>query len=358
LTIPPIIANVYENKGITRAIRKMRHFTTAVIGAGRMGTVHITNIMENLPRVTIGGVYDTNQSTAEKELIKKHALPLYGTEDEMWQDRSTDAVCICSPTTTHLDYIQKAARAGKHIFCEKPIGEDIVEIRETLETVSSAGVILMIGFNRRFDANFQRAAKAVRDGEIGSPHIVKITSRDPHPPSHDFIKTSGGLFFDMSIHDWDMARFLMGAEIESVFATGSNLVDPEIGKLDDIDTAAAVLRFAGGGIAVIDNSRQAVYGYDQRVEVFGSRGSIAIDNQPANTARISTAECIRQDSIPYFFIDRYMQSYSDELRAFFEAIENGAPSPVSGYDALAAVTIARAALVSHREHRPVSPDEE
>jgi myo-inositol 2-dehydrogenase / D-chiro-inositol 1-dehydrogenase len=335
----------------------MHTCTVAILGTGRMGMIHIANIMEHIPRVTVSGVYDPDRSAAEKEPIRKFNLPCYSSDDEIWRDPSIDAVIICTPTTTHLEYIQKAALAGKHIFCEKPIGEDIAAIKKTLERVSSAGVTLMIGFNRRFDGNFQRAAKAVREGEIGTPHIVKITSRDPSPPPLEYIKTSGGLFFDMSIHDWDMARFLMGSEVESVYATGSNLVDPQIGNLGDIDTAAAVLRFAGGGIALIDNSRQAVYGYDQRIEVFGSRGSIVVDNQPANTARISTAECIKHDSIPYFFINRYMQSYRDELQLFFETLENKGPSPVSGHDALVAVKIARAALISHREKRPVSLDE-
>ncbi len=329
-------------------------FTVAVIGAGRMGSIHITNIMDHMTSVTISGVYDTDPGAADKEIIRKYGLICYGSDSEIWRDTTVDAVCICSPTTTHLEYIRKAARAGKHIFCEKPIGEDISGIKETLKIVKSAGVTLMVGFNRRFDNNFQRAASAVRKGEIGSPHVVKITSRDPHPPSMEFIKTSGGLFFDMSIHDWDMARFLMGAEIESVYATGSNLVDPEIGKLGDIDTAAAVLRFTSGAIAVIDNSRQAVYGYDQRIEIFGSKGSVVIGNQPTNTACISTAECIKHDSIPHFFINRYMQSYCDELKMFFETLEKKGPSPVSGEDGLAAVKIARAALISHRENRPVS----
>jgi myo-inositol 2-dehydrogenase / D-chiro-inositol 1-dehydrogenase len=342
-----------------RAPQKMniQTFTVAVIGAGRMGEIHITNIMDHLPDVAISGVYDMDPDTAGKEIIRKYGLCCYGSDTEIWQDTTIDAILICSPTTTHLEYIQKAARAGKHIFCEKPIGEDIKEIRDTLDIVNSAGVTLMIGFNRRFDANFQRAARALSDGEVGTPHIVKITSRDPHPPAKEFIKTSGGLFFDMSIHDWDMARFLMGAEIESVYATGSNLVDPEIGKLGDIDTAATILRFTSGAIAVIDNSRQAVYGYDQRVEVFGSKGSVVIDNQPANTACISTADCIKHDSIPYFFINRYMQSYRDELKMFFESLEKKGPSPVSGEDGLAAVKIARAALISHKKNRPVSPDE-
>lgn len=335
----------------------IRTFHVALIGSGRMGAIHITNIMDHLPSVAISGVYDADPHAAGKEIIRKRHLRCYGSEDEIWQDASIDAICICSPTTTHLEYIQKGARAGKHIFCEKPIGEDIGEIKETLALVHSAGVTLMIGFNRRFDANFQRAARAIREGEIGSPYIVKITSRDPHPPSLEFIKTSGGLFFDMSIHDWDMARFLMEDEIESVYATGSNLVDPLIGTIGDIDTAAAILRFAGGGIAVIDNSRQAVYGYDQRIEVFGSKGSVVIDNQPTNTACISTAEGSKHDSIPYFFINRYMQSYREELKLFFETLEKKAPSPVSGEDGLAAVKIARAALMSHREKRPVSPEE-
>jgi len=336
---------------------KKSTFVVAVIGSGRMGEIHTTNIVEHLPNILIGGVYDADPHAADKEFIRKHGLGFYAFDNEIWNDAEVDAVLICSPTTTHLEYIKKAALAGKHIFCEKPVGEDITEIKEALEIVKSSGVTLMIGFNRRFDNNFQRAAAAVREGEIGNPQIVKITSRDPHPPSMEFVKTSGGLFFDMSIHDWDMARFLMGGEIESVYATGSNLVDPEIGKLGDIDTAAAVLRFTSGSIAVVDNSRQAVYGYDQRIEVFGSKGAIVIDNQPANTASISTAEGIRHDPIPHFFINRYMQSYCDELKAFFAALEKGEPAPVSGEDGLAAVKIARAALISHRENRPVTLDE-
>lgn len=335
----------------------MQKFNAAVIGSGRMGEIHITNIMDHLNNVAISGVYDMAPNACENEIIRKYSLHCYAAVDEIWRDATVDAVIICSPTTTHLEYIRKSARAGKHIFCEKPVGEDTKEIEDTLETVKSAGVTLMIGFNRRFDTNFKRAAKAVKDGEIGKPHIVKITSRDPHPPTIEFIKTSGGLFFDMSIHDWDMARFLMGDEVESVYATGSNLIDPEIGTLGDIDTAAAVLRFSGGGITVIDNSRQAVYGYDQRIEVLGSKGSVIIDNQLANTACINTADGIRHDPIPYFFINRYMQSYLDELKAFFETLENKWPSPVSGEDGLAAVKIAQAALISHKENRPVFIDE-
>jgi myo-inositol 2-dehydrogenase/D-chiro-inositol 1-dehydrogenase len=335
----------------------IRKFNVAVIGTGRMGAIHIANIMDHMPFVAISGVYDTGPHIAENEIMRKYGLRCFVSDNEIWQDASIDAIIICSPTTTHLEYIRRSARAGKHIFCEKPIGEDISEIKDALNMVNSAGVTLMTGFNRRFDANFRRAVKAIREGEVGKPQVVKITSRDPHPPTIEFIKTSGGLFFDMSIHDWDMARFLMGDEIESVYATGSNLIDPEIGKLGDIDTAAALLRFSGGGIAVIDNSRQAVYGYDQRIEVFGSKGAVIIGNQPANTACISTADGIRHDPIPYFFINRYMQSYLDELKGFFEALENKGPSPVSGEDGLAAVIIARAALLSLKENRPVSPNE-
>ncbi len=332
----------------------MRTFTTAVIGAGRMGKIHIASMMDSLPTVTIAGVYDIDPSVIEHEALTPYNLHFYRTEREIWEDDDIDTVCICSPTTTHLDYIRKAARAKKHIFCEKPIGEDISEIEKTLETVAENRVNLMIGFNRRFDKNFRRALKAVQAGEIGNPHIVRITSRDPHPPSIEFIKTSGGLFFDMSIHDWDMARFLMGREIETVYAAGSNLVDPAIGEAGDIDTAAAIIRFEGGGIGVIDNSRQAVYGYDQRIEVFGSGGNVVIGNQPVNTATIHGADGIRRDNIPYFFIDRYIDSYRDEVAAFYESLEKKLPSPVSGEDALTAVRAARAAQVSLREGRPVS----
>ncbi len=351
-----VFANVYKNIQFN-IIHSMKKNTTAVIGAGRMGKIHISTIMDSIPHVSIAGIYDIDPAVRKHEALKKYSLSYYNADGEIWRDTAVQSVCICSPATTHLDYIHKAARAGKHIFCEKPIGEEIHAIKDALSTVAEAGVTLMTGFNRRFDSNFQRAASAVRGGEIGTPHIVKITSRDPHPPTMDFIKTSGGLFFDMSIHDWDMARYLMGDEIESVYAAGSNLLDPAIGRLGDIDTAASVLRFQGGGLAVIDNSRQAVYGYDQRIEVFGSEGAVTIENQPSNTARISTADCTRHDPIPYFFINRYIESYRDEMRAFFESIYQDSPSPVSGEDALIAVKVARAALMSHREKRPISLDE-
>ena len=231
------------------------------------------------------------------------------------------------------------------------------EIEEALRAVEKTGVKLMVGFNRRFDRNFLRIRKAVREGEVGVPRILKITSRDPAPPSLDYLRVSGGLFFDMSIHDWDMARYVMGQEIEEVYASGGVLVDEAIGEVGDIDTAAAVLRFQGGALGLVDNSRQAVYGYDQRVEVLGSAGCVIADNERSNSAMLMGGEGARIDPIPSFFMDRYAASYVEEMKAFVDCLLHDAPSPCGGRDGLKAVIVAKAAQRSLEEKRPVRLEE-
>ncbi|MFW9820515.1 MAG: Gfo/Idh/MocA family oxidoreductase [Candidatus Thorarchaeota archaeon] len=246
-----------------------------------------------------------------------------------------------------------AAKQNKHVFCEKPIDTDIKRIKETLSIVKEMRIKLMIGFNRRFDRNFMRCYESVSSGQVGEPQIVKITSRDPAPPPITYIKVSGGIFLDMTIHDWDMARFQVASEIEEVYATGAVLIDTEIGKAGDIDTAVAVLKFENGALGIIDNTRQAVYGYDQRVEVFGSKGCVVADNEATNTVRIYTSECTNIDKIPYFFMDRYMESYLTELKYFFQCLrENIEPKP-NGEDGLQNVLVALAAQKSYEENRPV-----
>ena len=226
-----------------------------------------------------------------------------------------------------------------------------------LSVVKETEIKLMVGFNRRFDRNFMRCYESVSSGQIGQPQILKITSRDPAPPPIDYIKTSGGIFFDMTIHDWDMARYQARSEVEEVYATGAVLINPEIGKAGDIDTAVAVLKLKNGAIGIIDNTRQAVYGYDQRVEVFGSKGCVVADNEATNTVRIYTAECTNIDKIPYFFMERYMESYSTELKYFFDCLrKNEEPKP-NGEDGLQNILIALAAKKSYEEHRPVKISE-
>ena len=215
----------------------------------------------------------------------------------------------------------------------------------------------MVGFNRRFDRNFIRVHEAVSSGQIGTPQIIKITSRDPAPPPIEYIKVSGGMFIDMTIHDWDMARYQAKSEVVEVYASGAVLIDPEIGKVGDIDTAAAILKFKNGALGIIDNTRQAVYGYDQRVEVFGSKGCIMADNEATNTVRIYTEECTNIDKIPYFFLERYMESYATELKSFFNCLKhNQYPFP-NGEDCLQNVLVAIAAQKSFEENRPVKISE-
>jgi len=243
--------------------------------------------------------------------------------EDIFNDSEIDVVVITSSTDTHAQFIQKAAIKKKDIFCEKPIDTDIQRIKETIKVVRDNNVNLMVGFNRRFDRNFMRVHEAVASGQVGDPHIIKITARDPAPPPIEYIKVSGGIYMDMTIHDWDMARFQAGSEVEEVYASGAVLIDPKIGEAGDIDTAVAVLKFKNGALGLIDNTRQAVYGYDQRVEVFGSRGCAMADNEATNTVKIYTAECTNIDKIPYFFLERYIESYANELKFFFNCLKEG-----------------------------------
>jgi myo-inositol 2-dehydrogenase/D-chiro-inositol 1-dehydrogenase len=253
--------------------------------------------------------------------------------------------------------IEEAAAAGKHIFCEKPIDHDLDRIDSALAAVNKAGVLLQVGFNRRFDANYQRVRQAVQSGEIGEPHLMHIISRDPAPPPIEYIRVSGGIFLDMTIHDFDMARFLIGSEVEEVYTAGAVRVDERIGAAGDIDTLMIMLKFANGVIATIDNSRQAVYGYDQRVEVFGSGGCISVANNYPNAATIQTKRTVHRDLPLNFFLERYIDSYLKEIDQFVKAVLNGSPVPVSGSDGRLPVVMAHAARKSYEENRPVRLDE-
>ncbi|MFX1344360.1 MAG: inositol 2-dehydrogenase [Promethearchaeota archaeon] len=333
-------------------------FTLGVIGAGRMGKIHIENILHRIPDLKLKMVADIKIDEKLKKWANEIGIPKL-TEDanDILNDSEINVVIIASSTDTHSKFIQEAAQAKKNIFCEKPIDTDLKRIKETLKIVKRERVKLMIGFNRRFDRNFQRVREMVTSGQIGTPYIVKVTARDPAPPSIEYIKTSGGMLFDMTIHDWDMARFQVGSEIEEVYTKGAVLVDPEIGKAGDIDTAVVILKFENGVIGMIDNSRQAVYGYDQRVEVFGSKGCAIAENEQLNTVRLYTAEKIKEDNIPYFFLQRYMDSYGTELQNFFECLQNNKEPSPNGEDGLRNVLIAVAAQKSYEENRPVKISE-
>ena len=336
----------------------VKKFVVGVIGAGRIGKIHIENLLRNVPGVKLNIVADIKIDDELKQWADEMGvLKLTTNIEEIFTDPEIDAVVIASSTDTHSKFIQKAALAKKHVFCEKPIDTDLERIKETLEIVKKAGVKLMIGFNRRFDHNFKRIHDAVVSGQIGAPQIIKITSRDPSPPPIEYIKISGGLLIDMTIHDWDMARFQAGSEVEEVYATGGVLINPEIGKVGDIDTAVAILKFKNGVLGIIDNSRQAIYGYDQRVEVFGSKGCAIAGNDTPNTVRIFTAENTSMDKIPFFFLERYMDSYKKELQAFFDCLRNNQDPTPSGEDGLQDVLVAIAAKKSLEENRPVKISE-
>ena len=335
-----------------------KKFIVGVIGAGRIGKLHIENLLRKIPDVNLKIVADVKIDDQLRKWAAEIGIPKLTTDtNEIFTDPEIDAVVIASSTDTHARFIQEAAKAKKHIFCEKPIDVDIDRIKKTLEVVKIEGAKLMVGFNRRFDRNFMRVHEAVASGQVGTPQIIKITSRDPAPPPIEYIKVSGGIFLDMTIHDWDMARYQAGSEVEEVFASGAVLVDPEIGKAGDIDTAVAVLKFQNGALGIIDNTRQAVYGYDQRVEVFGSKGCVMADNEATNTVRIYTAECTSIDKIPYFFLERYMESYATELRTFFECLKNNQEPSPNGDDGLQNVLVAMAAQKSFDENRPVKISE-
>jgi myo-inositol 2-dehydrogenase/D-chiro-inositol 1-dehydrogenase len=247
----------------------------------------------------------------------------------------------------------EAAQAGKQIFCEKPIALDLAAIDHALDVVRQAGVKLQIGFNRRFDPNFRRVHDVVAEGQIGKPQVLRITSRDPQPPPLEYVRVSGGIFLDMTIHDFDMARFLMGQEVETIYAAAGVMVDPRIGEAGDVDTAVITLHFVDGSLGVIDNSRQAVYGYDQRVEVFGSAGVVTADNAYPNTALISDAQRVHRDLPLNFFMERYIDSYVNEMRAFVDAVVNDVAPSVSGLDGRIPVVMGYAAKKSAAEGRPV-----
>jgi len=335
----------------------MKKLKIGIIGAGRIGKVHAISITNNVPEAEIKWIADYKLE-AIGTWADDFGIP-NKTDNHMdiLNDPEVDAVLICSSTDTHADFVIDAAKAGKHIFCEKPVDLTIDKIKKSLTAVEEAGVKLQIGFNRRFDHNFKTIKNMVVDGKIGEPHIIKITSRDPEPPPVSYVKVSGGMFNDMTIHDFDMARYLSGSEVEEVYVSGAVLVNEEIGKAGDIDTALINLKMRNGAICVIDNSRKACYGYDQRAEVFGSLGKVESSNDRASTVVLSTSEGVMSEKPLYFFLERYMDSFRDEMKEFIEACVNDTPTPVTGNDGLQPAYIAKAAKLSYDENRPVKISE-
>ena len=325
-----------------------------VIGAGRIGQVHAEHLAQRIPGAELVAIADVRKGAAEACAARLRIPTCSNDPETLLKDPSIDTVVICSSTDTHSALIEAAARAGKHIFCEKPIDFDLQRIRLALSAVEQAGVKLQIGFNRRFDPSFSHIHDTVISGGVGTPHVVRITSRDPAPPPIEYIRVSGGIFLDMSIHDFDMARYMAGSEVTSVYAVGAVNVDPGIGEAGDIDTAVVTLTFENGVIATIDNCRQAVYGYDQRVEVFGSGGVIWADNSTAYRTVHGTRDEMKGPLPLHFFMDRYIDSYIIEMKAFVECVKENKTPPVTGKDGLAPVVIGLAAKRSLSENRPVA----
>lgn len=328
-----------------------------VIGAGRIGKLHAENIATRLRDTQLLAIADIDADSAAATASKLRVPTSTNDYRKLLEDPQIDAIVICSSTSTHAEIIIEAAKAGKHIFCEKPIDYDLNRIDTALKAVEEAGVKLQVGFNRRFDANHRRVKQAIVNGEIGEPHLMHIISRDPAPPPIEYIKVSGGIFFDMTIHDFDMARFLIGSEVEEIYAAAGVLVDAAIGTAGDVDTAVVTLKFANGVIGTIDNSRRAVYGYDQRVEVFGSGGSISTGNRFSNQATIQTTQGVWRDLPLHFFLERYADSFITEMSEFAQAVRSDTVVPVSGPDGRVPVLMAMAAKRSYELNRPVKLSE-
>ena len=328
-----------------------------IIGAGRIGKVHAENLAFRVPEARALAITDLNREAAQSVAARCGIPTVAASVDQILADPAIRAVFICSSTDTHADLIIRAAQAGKHIFCEKPIAHSLARIDAALAAAQKAGVKLQIGFNRRFDPNFARVRAAVASGEIGTPRLLHIISRDPAPPPVSYVKVSGGIFLDMTIHDFDMARFLIGDEVEEVYTAAGVMVDPAIGAVGDLDTALIVLRFRNGVIGTIDNCRQAAYGYDQRAEILGSAGSIATANCYPNQATISTGQSVRRDLPLNFFMDRYTDSFANEVRSFVQSVAEDKPTAVSGLDGRIPVVMGLAARKSFDERRPVKLSE-
>ncbi|MFH0881927.1 MAG: inositol 2-dehydrogenase [bacterium] len=322
-----------------------------LIGAGRIGKMHASNILSLIPDVTLKWVADP---ALNEEWAHESGIP-NATKDvkELLADPELEAVVIATSSTEHVAMIKQVAAAGKHMFCEKPIAFTPEEIDEAIEAVKTAGVKLQVGFNRRFDPDFSRVKAAVAAGEIGNQQIIRITNRDPVRPALDFIPHSGGLFMDFCIHDFDTVRYLSGAEVEEIFVMGAVLIDPEIEKLGDIDTALITLRLSNGALCIVDNSRETNYGYDQQIEVFGSKGSVWARNTTPTQIQLSTAEGVYSDKPHFSFVERFREAFVEEQRQFFSSVRSDKPVPVSGADAKAAVRISQAAAKSFEQNMAV-----
>jgi len=328
----------------------MKRCKIGILGAGRIGKLHAENIVKHLPQFSLIGIADPfiDKDWAHQLGIAKIETDTYA----LLQVEALDAILIASPSSLHTEHVIAASQAGKAIFCEKPLGLTVAEIEKVMAVTTQNHSLLQVGFNRRFDPTFAKLQKQVQAGDIGTPHLVKITSRDPACPSKEYCRHSGGIFMDMAIHDFDIARFLTGSDVTEVYAAGAVLINQDIAEFDDVDTAIIYLRFKNGALGVIDNSRQAVYGYDQRIEVFGAEGSLQASNVTEHGVVHLTKSGTRHANPLYFFLERYQAAYLAEMQAFYTAWNDNQPSPVSANDGLQALRIATAAKQSLQMNQP------
>ena len=329
-----------------------------IIGAGRIGKVHGESIFTRVPNAHVKTIADPFMNEDTEKWAAAHGIS-NTTKDyhDILNDPEIKAVLICSSTDTHSPISVDAIKAGKHVFCEKPIDHDLDKIQNVIDALKDSNVKYQVGFNRRFDHNFKAVKDAADAGKIGETQMITIQSRDPEPPPAEYVAVSGGIFLDMMIHDFDMARFLAGCEPVEIYAEGAVLVDPAIGEAGDVDTALVTMRMENGALVSISNSRKAVYGYDQQAEVFGSKGAVKCGNDCASQAVLSTEDGIISEKPLFFFLERYMDAYGDEIRQFIDAVENDTEVPVNVVDGLEAVRMGLAATKSLKEHRPVKMSE-
>lgn len=334
----------------------MSDLRIGILGCGRIGRMHAELIVGRVEGLTLGAVFDVVGAAAE-ETAARYGGRVAASPESLIGGDDVDALAICSSTDTHIDLLVAAAAAGKPVFIEKPLSLDVAQVDRGIAAVDEAGIPVQVGFNRRFDSSHRAVRDRVANGDVGDVHLVRITSRDPEPPPISYIAGSGGIFNDMTIHDFDMARFVTGSDVVDVFAHGAVRVDPAIGAAGDFDTAVVTMRHENGAITTIDNSRGAVYGYDQRVEVFGSAGLAMSENQLTTTTVFRDVTGGHVSTVPYFFLDRYIPSYVAEWVAFRGMVTEGKPSSVSMSDGRAALALGIAASRSAEEGRLVAVSE-
>lgn len=329
-----------------------------LIGAGRIGKLHGENLAHAVADAELVAVADPMMNEEMENWAKSMGIKkCYEDPEAIITDQGIDAIFICSATNTHADLIKRGAAAGKHIFCEKPIDTDLKKIQETLDVVKKAGVKLQVGFVRRFDHNHKKVHDTVAEGRLGNVHIVKVTSRDPDHQPMDYIKVSGGIYMDMTIHDFDMVRYLAGSEVTEVMAYGAERSGAGYADFGDIDTTIVMMKFENGALGVIDNSRAAHYGYDQRTEVHCDKGCVQVVNDRGDMSMISTAEGVEISKPTWFFLERYNDAFISEAAEFTKAVLNDTDTLVDGKDGLEPVKIAMAAARSLKEGRPVTVGE-